>query len=289
VTGNETILARLANLLAAGALPKTACSAVLLQTLQPLIQAGVVVEERSGGGRRLAVRDAAALRQFMRRHFPNTPMGEDDTSRMAGVVRFRDSKTFASDTPEILSVRAWVEDALLKAGKPAGAAGASSEHGVFAFLLNDHYSLRGPCALVENPAVFTQFERLRLPVGLVILSGRGSASGRLLEWLGANDAPGFSLLHLPDYDPVGMDEFRRLRARLGDRVHLHVPDDLAERFARFSNRGILRKANNQALLANLRKSKLAEVARVVALIDSNNACLEQEALLLPAEPLGGGR
>jgi hypothetical protein len=33
---------------------------------------------------------------------------------------------------------------------------------------------------------------------------------------------------------------------------------------------------------------LPEVARVVALIDRHNACLEQEALLLPAETLVAG-
>jgi hypothetical protein len=108
-------------------------------------------------------------------------------------------------------------------------------------------------------------------------------SRNLIDWLGANATPDFSLIHLPDYDPVGMDEFTRLRARLGARVQLHFPDDLPERFSRFSNHGILKKPNNQALLANLRRTKLPEVRRIVSLIDSNNACLEQEALLLPAE------
>jgi hypothetical protein len=199
-------------------------------------------------------------------------------------VRFRDSKTFASDTPEILSARAWVEKALLKDGQPAGAARASSEHGVFSFLLSRRYSLRGPCALVENPAVFTQFERLRLSAGLVICAGRGSVSGRLMEWLTANDAPDFSLVHLPDYDPVGLHEYTRLRARLGTRARLHVPADLGELFGRFSSRAILAKGRNRAMLASLRDSKLPEVRRVVALIDRHNGCLEQEALLWAGEP-----
>jgi len=279
VTSKENILAGLTNLLHESGMARSSCGAALLQTIQPLLDAGVVAEERSGGGRRLAVRDKAALRRFVQRDFPNSAAGQDHTSRAAGVARFRDSKTFPSDTPEILSVRAWAEDALLKDGEPAGAARATFRHGVFSFLLNNHYLLRGPCALVENPAVFSQFERLRLPVGLVICSGRGSASGRLMDWLGANDAPDFSLLHLPDYDPVGMVEFTRLRARLGARVRLHLPEDLGERFARFSNRSLLDKTKNRAMLAGLRKTGLPEVRRVVSLIDSNNACLEQEALL----------
>jgi hypothetical protein len=280
VTSKENILAGLTHLLQKGGMARSACSAALLETIQPLLDAGVLAEERSGGGRCLAVRDGTALRQFMRRDFPNTAAGPGHTSRATGVARFRDSKTFASDTPEILSVRAWSEEALLKDGEPAGAARATAGHGVFSFLLNDHYSLRGPCALVENPAVFAQFERLRLPASLVICSGRGSVSRRLMDWLGANNAPDFSLLHLPDYDPVGMIEFTRLRARLGARAILYLPDDLGERFARFSNRSLLGKSKNQAMLAALRKTGLPEVRRVVSLMDSHNGCLEQEALLL---------
>jgi hypothetical protein len=285
MTTKENILARITSLLEEGGLAKTTCSPSLLRTLQPLLDAGVVVEKRSGSGRRLVVCDDAALRQFIKRHFPNTQIDEDHMSRTAGVARFRDSKTFISDTPEILSVRAWSEQALLKDGEPVGAALASSKHGVFSFLLNDHYALRGNCAVVENPAVFTQFERLRLPVGLVIWSRRGRISRRLINWLEANAALDFSLIHLPDYDPVGMDEFTRLRTRLGARVRLHFPDDLPERFGRFSSPSILKKPNNRTMLATLRRTKLAEVLRVIALIDSNNACLEQEALLLPAKTL----
>ena len=285
MTTKESILARITSLLEKGSLAKTTCSPSLLRTLQPLLDAGVVVEKRSGSGRRLVVCDDAALRQFIQRHFPNIQIDDDHMSRTAGVARFRDSKTFISDTPEILSVRAWSEQALLKDGEPVGAALASSKHGVFSFLLNDHYALRGNCAVVENPAVFTQFERLRLPVGLVIWSRRGRISRRLINWLEANAALDFSLIHLPDYDPVGMDEFTRLRTHLGARVHLHFPDDLPERFGRFSSRSILKKPHNRTMLANLRRTKLAEVRRVIALIDSNNACLEQEALLLPATTL----
>jgi hypothetical protein len=285
VTAKENILAGLTRLLADGGMARSGGGAALLRTLQPLLDAGVVAAERSGAGRRLVVRDAAALRQFMERDFPNTPMAGQGTGRAGGVARFRDSKTFASDTPVIICVRAWTEEALLKDGQPAGAARASLEHGVFSFVMSRNYALRGLCALVENPKVFAQFERLRLPAGLVIRSGGGYVSQRLLDWLAGQGGPDFSLLHLPDYDPVGMTEFTRLRARLGERARLYLPENMAALFARFSSRGILGKGNNRAMLAALRKSKLPEVRRVVALIDSNNACLEQEALLLPAETI----
>jgi hypothetical protein len=220
------------------------------------------------------------LQEFSRRHFPNLAVAAELSSRAQGVARFRDSKTFASDTPEIICIRAWSDAALRKQGQPAGAVQATAQHGLFSFLLQEDYSLHETCALVENPAVFIQIERLHLPIGLAIWSRRGRASTRLVDWLAASAAPDFSLLHLPDYDPVGLLEFTRLHTRLGSRVKLHLPEDLAERFARFSTRAILRKHNNRAMLAALRGASLAEVRQVVELIDRNNACLEQEALLL---------
>jgi hypothetical protein len=281
VTARENTLAQLANLLEQGSMPASVCGGSFLRMLRPVLDASVVVEERSGAGRRLVVRDAAALREFTQRHFPDVSIPEDSSSRVAGVARFRDSKALVCDTPEILTVRAWSEGVLLRDGKPTEAVSATARHGVFSFLLGElsAYSVRGTCALVENPAVFTHLDQLRLPVGLAIY-GHGRSSARLVEWLAGMTAPNFRLLHLPDYDPVGLAEFQRLRKRLESRAHLHLPSDLAHRFAHFSNRGLLTKHNNQAILATLRQSDVPEILQIVALIDRHNAGLEQEALLL---------
>ena len=281
MTADENILAQLQHLLEHGTMARSQCSGSFLDTLRPMWDAGVVVEERSGAGRRLVVKDAAAFEEFRRRRFPDHLGGKDAGNRAAGVARFRDSKSFPSDTPEIISVRAWREEALRQEGQSAAAARATTEHGVFSFLLEPDcsHTLHGPCALVENPAVFTRFEQLLPEVDLVIY-GQGRASNRLVDWLAKQTSQDFTLLHLPDYDPVGLDEFARLRARLGSRTSLHFPTGLAERFARFGNRSLLDKPNSQALLAKLRRSELDEVRRVVALINRHNAGLEQEALLL---------
>jgi hypothetical protein len=246
-----------------------------------MLDGGVIAEEKSGAGRRLAVRDAAALNLFFQRLFPQSSIPPETGTRAAGVGRFRDSKAFPSDTPEIVCVRAWRSGALIKSGSDAGAMEATSAHGLFSFLLKpgSDYALRGECALVENPAVFTAFEQLRLPVAAALL-GRGRVSKRFLAWLVRQNDSGFTLVHLPDYDPAGLNEFERLRNWLGDRVRLHVPDDLEERFIRFANRKLLHKANSRLMLAKLRASESAAVRGVVTLIDRHNAGLEQESLLL---------
>ncbi len=283
MTGEENVLAQLTHLLGELAMSRSACSGSLLRKLRPLLHAGVVVEERSGTGRRLVVRDAVALQEFIRTHFPGALSSESAASRVAGVASFRNSKVFASDTPEIISVRAWLDTAILDDGRPAGAATATARHGVFSFLLHPRYRIHGNAALVENPLVFLQFENLHLPVDVAIY-GHGRVSFRLLEWLAANDTCRLTLLHLPDYDPVGLSEFERLRKRLGNRVRLYLPPDLAARFARFANRELLANRIARASLAKLRQSTTPEVRQVVTLVDRHNAGLEQEALLIEDSP-----
>lgn len=276
--------ARLLQLQAAGALPRSQCSTAFLALLAPLLKSDVVVEERAPGGRRLIVRDASTLRDFITRTYPNAPTATGSLSRTVGIARFRDSKALANDTPEIVHIRASREGAIIQGEgeSPIPAVQATQQHGVFSFLLGPDprpYTLHGPCALVENPAVFLRPEHLGLDTGLV-LYGRGRASQRLLDWLTAQSAPDFTLLHLPDYDPIGLQEFERLRTRLGERVRLHLPEDLEARFATFANRTLLDHARSRSILLRLRSSATPEVRQVVALIDQHNAGLEQEALLL---------
>jgi hypothetical protein len=274
-------LAKLRKLVESESLPASQCGKSFLNLLEPLLHGGVLELKPSGGGQKIVVKNAAALRDFCRQRFPETNLSAEIGGRVEGVARFRDTKALANRENEIISLRMWRDDAVLKGGKPVGAATAAAAHGVFSFILAQDcpYELHGACALVENPAVFMVAEQLNLDIGLMIY-GHGRISNRAIDWLARSTTPGFSLLHLPDYDPVGLSEFQRLHARLGERVILHLPADLETRFAQFSNRELLKKGNSQAMLAQLRRSDLFSIRRVVELIDRYNAGLEQEALLI---------
>lgn len=277
----ENKLIQLTRLLETGTLARSACSREFLTALAPLLDSGIVIEDKSGAGRRLVVHNPGAFRDFIQHHFPSAPVPAGTSSRVAGVSRFRDTKAVASDLPEIITIRAWDDESLRSDGKSIDAAQATHEHGVFSFLLADsaRFTLHGSSALVENPAVFTQFEHLQLPPHLAIY-GHGRSSNRLLDWLATQTAPNFNLLHLPDYDPVGLDEFTRLHERLGGRVQLHLPASLPDLFARHANFELLQKSSTQLLLAKLRRCQIPGVQLVLALIEKHNAGLEQEALLL---------
>lgn len=272
---------KLLELIERGALPASQCGRAFLKLIAPLLAGGAVVERKSGAGRQFAVKNADVVREFHLRRFPAGVSSPDAGSRVTGVGRYRDSKALANDTGEIISLRVWQNAVVVKNGKPVSAALLTAAHGVFSFLLTRDcpYELRGPCALVENPAVFAAAEQLQLDIGAVIY-GHGQISNRKLDWLARMPSATFKLIHLPDYDPFGLTEFQRLQSRLGNRVTLHVPADLETRFSLYGNRDLLAKAKTRAMLAQLRRSDSDVILQIIELIDRHNAGLEHEALLL---------
>lgn len=284
MTGAANIREKTLALAEQGSLPRSSCSKSFLHFLRPLLDSGVLSDEKNGAGRRIKVVNPERLKSFIHDRFPTATTVPNAPSRIAGVAQFRNSKSLLSDTSEIVNLRSWSQNALTISGSHTQAADATRMHGLFSFLLDPDrpYSLNGVCALVENPAVFTHIEHLKLGIDLAIYY-HGRVTNRLLNWLKESHTKDCRFLHLPDYDPVGLTEYIRLRNQLGDRLQLHLPKDLAERFAKFSDASILRKTKNLATLKHVRESPLHEVQKVVKHIDRHNAVLEQEALFLDIE------
>jgi hypothetical protein len=276
------VQAQLALLLQEGALKRSACSRSTLAELQPLLHAGAIIEERAGAGRRLVASDKVALADFIKCRFPEVELAPATIGRVAALAQFRDSKALPGNTPEIVLLRALSDSVLWQEDQLVAAANATRQHGIFSFVLAPgcRYSLRASWALVENPALLLNFERIAGALKInAALYGGGRISGRLLDWLSRQAADDFRLVHFPDYDPVGLSEFVRLRNKLGARVLLHTPVELARLFQQFGNRKLLQKRANQSLMPKLRDCPLPEVRNVLQLIERHNAGLEQECLL----------
>lgn len=274
----ERLLLKLSALAESGSMPRSECGVRFIALMRPLVLSGVVAERRSGAGRQFVVQDFSALHSFIQRTFPMDDTALDLPTRVLGVRRFRDTKTYPPDTGEVVRIRAFSPGILRKDGRSVDVDCATATHGVFSFRLTPEYTLHGQVALVENPTVFDLFERLKLALPIVIYGG-GRVSKSVLRWLGDQDDADFSLLHLPDYDPVGLSEFWRIRNRLGSRVQIYLPQNLADLFHRFGNHELLEKRRSQRLLAELRSANVSEVQAVVKLIDFYNVGLEQEALI----------
>ena len=146
-----------------GFLPRGMCSGAFLKLVTPLMNAKIVAWQRSGAGKRLAVLDAETLVRFYRQHFPHSA---DQvllaSARVAGVALFRDSKSLGSTDAEIVVLRAWRSGGLTRAGVAVDIVAPTIAHGAFCFVLKPEgsFAITGRVALVENPAIFLEFERL---------------------------------------------------------------------------------------------------------------------------------
>jgi hypothetical protein len=268
-------------LLEQGSLPYSACGKSLIAALKPLFDSGVVRREKAAGGQRLVVVNPSGFQRWFQLHFPHASLNQIITSsRVLAVAQFRDTKAMPSNLPEIICVRSERDGNMLRYGQIVEITRATKENGVFALTLTKQspFTLQGKCLLIENPAVFYSFEDLVLEIPLAIYAG-GRCSNRFLDWLESNVKSGLNILHLPDYDPLGLTEFLRLHKRLGEAVTLYTPNTLSSLFQSHSKAKLLDDAKNQRMLLELRKSKHPSVQSVVAMIDASNAGLEQEAML----------
>lgn len=175
-------------------------------------------------------------------------------------------------------------------GRPLEVTALTRTHNVAAAVISDATVLdlgRAQAMLVENLECFLAAETLGTAATLALYSD-GRVSERLITCLARSQFGKTPLLHLPDYDPVGLDDYLRLKQQLGERVRLFVPSDLEQRFERFSARSLItEKRRNRDLLEKFMAERptptdwpCPESARVFQLIRHDGAGLEQETLLL---------
>src|SRR5690242_10191881 len=105
--GKEQLRVKLGTLAECGAMPRSNCGVRFMSFIRPLILSGIIAERRLGPGRQLIVQDLSALHSFIRDTFPMESDGVNLPSRVLGVHRFRDSKTYRVDGSDVLRVRAF--------------------------------------------------------------------------------------------------------------------------------------------------------------------------------------
>lgn len=269
-------------------LPKSACAKSLIRAFAALFDAGVIRWSKAGGGQQLVVADETGYERWFMQHFPAGVIPDTDSSQIRAVAQFRNAKALRSNLPEIVCLRSTRDGGLRRNGDVVETTHSTLQNGLFAFSLTRQcpFRLRGACALIENLAVFQSFETLALEPTLAIWTA-GVSSNRFIEWLAACVHEDVEILHLPDYDPVGLSEFLRLSERLGGAVSLHLPDNLETLFRCYSKRSLLADTKNQRMLMELRRAQHPSVRRVIALMDEFNGGLEHEAMFIKQEATQG--
>jgi hypothetical protein len=99
----------------------------------------------------------------------------------------------------------------------------------------------------------------------------------MLQWLSRTAQPGNPVIVCPDYDPVGVSEFMRLRRQCGEAARLHVPEEIDDLFSRYGKRDLYRKSTG--VLDKLRGGLPPAAKEIAHLIEETGTGLEQEALI----------
>jgi hypothetical protein len=276
----DALAGKIALLSAQGCLASSSLSARNRARLRSLFETGVLEEVRSGAGRRVVVKNHAALDTFVQRLYPSGLEGITGqlAPRSRAVAELRDSKKArVSIGPTMILLRGF-GSCTLRAGEAVLPVAYWTElAGVASLRLDDRqWGYAGVLAVVENLEVFWNFERLETGAQLALYA-QGRLSGRILKWFASSAMAEARILHCGDYDPVGLDEYLRLKAACPKRSKLFLPHDLEDLFARYGKRELL--GDNTAVLARLRKVEDNEVRRVVQLMDRYGVGLEQEVLL----------
>lgn len=248
--------------------------------LQSLFETGVLIEERSGAGKKVVVKNLAILDAFVQRYYPSGLEGSGDalTPRSRAVAEQRDSKKARETGPLVVLLRGFGNCELHTGEELLPVAHLTELAGVAALRLEDRqWRYSGVLAIVENLEVFWNFEKLETGAQLALYA-QGRLSGRILSWLSSPAMEQARIIHCGDYDPVGLDEYLRLKTACPERLELYLPSNLEDLFSRYGKRELL--GSSAAVLARLRKTDDKEVGRVVKLMDRYGVGLEQEVLLL---------
>lgn len=273
----------LGRLLHEGRLPSSDLSRSMRTRLRVLFDTGALAEVRAGAGSHVVVRDADGVARFVSSQYPSgiaPTVPADIPPRAKSVLLTRDAKRAVRGGASPVVLRAFTTARLERDGASLDVCALTRVAGAAALVVSPDcpWRFEGVVALVENLEAFLNVERIVDGFNLVLYAP-GRLSRIVRAWLASPAMAGARYIHLGDYDPVGLDEYLKLKAACPGRVELHVPPDLEERLRRFGKEALLR--DSVAVLGRLRRSKDPEVSAIVYALDRFGRGLEQEALLLP--------
>jgi hypothetical protein len=273
-----------------------------LQALKTPFAAGILVRRAKGAGEVIEVGNKVAFRKWIAHAYPGAFGGMTASSpRAANLMMARDTKKGRQGLGHFtVLARAHRLRPDLDENSADGLASlveATWRWGGVSILLDlpggKGGSVSGPrlpkgirVMTMEGPENFRHSEWIDGEADVFLLAGTG---GRLrdafIDWL--VDQESIQVTHFGDYDPVGLQEFSKLAARMPGRVSLFVPGDLAERFKLFSNRSLMEAANNRAVSTSLKRGLDPGLDQVLDLM-AEYGPMEQESLLVTIDDTSVG-
>jgi len=279
---NISVLQRLRELQEKTTIPGSKFSKSIQHSLAPLFETGVLSKEAYKGGYIIRLNAPEAIEKFILRNFPSEGSRHfsAETNRAQSILISRDSKKGNTPQTPFVVMRGFNNCTLRRKDSEFDAASLTLCYGVCAMKVDKDnlWSFEGSVALVENLEVFWNIEKI-MDVDLAIyLAGR--ISNKIIAWFSSDAMQKAKLIHVGDYDPVGLDEFLRIYKTCGDRVKLYIPENIEYLFSTYGNIHLIRDMRkNQELLGKLRRSNNKEVLGILPLIEKYGCVVEQEILL----------
>lgn len=264
-----------------GSVPFTSVSKKNLERLEGLLETGVLEMVHVGSGKIIKVKSEAYFQKHIAKMYPQgldaAVTGTKD--RVSSTAVHRDSKKGSNKVgSEGVIFRVFSDKSNLVAinGKYLPAMAWCNLAGCSAVRIEegDRLSVSGSSATVENAEVFWRFEELGVEVDIIFWTA-GKVSNRFLDCL--NIVNSSLLTHFGDYDPVGVDDYLRIKEAVGS-VLLYIPENIQFLFEKYGQKGLLEK--NYKIYERLRGVDDLQARKIVDLMSRYNCGVEHEALII---------
>ena len=135
------------------------------------------------------------------------------------------------------------------------------------------WEVNGKLILIENQEPYLRSNSLFSEASAIICYN-GRIHEKISEWIHESN---MSVMICPDYDPVGLDEYWKLKSVIGKRLQILLPDSIAEDF-QYSTPDLLDKKKNRDVLQRLANTPSLDqpAKKILSLIQKWNAGLMQE-------------
>jgi len=275
-----TTINLLQKLLDNGSVTASSVSRSAWDEILPMLSSGALRKEKTGAGSRLSLADRKAVAGQLERVRPNWTDTGNAPPRASAVRKYRDSKRAISNNPEPIYLRSCRESCVWSNGiNSLDVADLTriADIAAIATKTDDQWHSDAPIGLIENKEVFFHCERLyrQVECGSFIYYG-GNVPKRMNEWLAARERAPLILLYA-DYDPVGLNNYLRLKQKIGAAVEFVVPPNFEELMEKWGKHQLLEK--NVKYLRYIEQSEDVFVKRMVNAMQKHGCGLEQEILL----------
>jgi hypothetical protein len=269
----------LQRMMAEGSVPRSQLSDRSLKDLRSLFDGGALNQVRSGGGLVVEVKNPETLAAFYRQRYPSDGKDVTGPPRARAVGMLRNAKRVGRTNMEPVLVRAINQLVCTRNETMVNLFEVTRQTGSACLILDQgrFWTMQATIAIVENLECFLHFERMGVAADLAVYSA-GRLSELALQWLNSPEMSDCRFVHCGDFDPVGLDEFLRLKKAVGDRARLHIPPNLSNLVSKYGRSELL--IDSEAILRRLRASVDPDVCEVIEILDETCCGLEQEALLM---------